>query len=220
MKKFFLILAGIIVGLCVANFTISQCEGSKEDVETVDTADIDGVISVENYLIKDFATMDTVAAKYVWYETCIKLTGEVDTLEAVSFEMVSNVFQVTTQVGESFTTDVYCGKHVDGKEWFDIKKNAFWVEDCDMTIYKDSLITFEQAFDALQKANCSKPKSVFCTLRKQVGPVDANPQYIFGNENRGLVYVDAVTGDVSTINPVFGKPDLLKAVTSDSIFTK
>lgn len=220
MKKLFFILAGIIVILCIANFTLSQCEGSKDEVEVVDTTNIDSVISVENFLNKDFAVMDTIAPKYVWYETNIKLTGEVDTLESVSLEMVSNVFQTTTQVGQSFVTNVYCGKHADGNDWFDVKENAFWVEDNDLTPYKDSLITFEQAFDALMKANCPKPKSVFCTLRKQVGPIDANPQYIFGNDNRGLAYVDAITGAVSTINPVFGEPDALKAFSPDSVFNK
>ena len=39
-------------------------------------------------------------------------------------------------------------------------------------------------------------------LRKQVGPVDANPQWIFGNLH-SQIYVDAVTGAVSKDNPAF-----------------
>jgi hypothetical protein len=222
MKKLFFILAGIIVVICVANFALSQCGGSEDVSEEsiTDTTDTDGVISVENYRLKDFAAMDSVQGDVAWYETCIKLTGEVDTLEEISFEMVSNVFQVNTKIGGGVKTDVYCGKHANDNDWFDVKNNAFWLDDFDMTAFKDSIITFQEAFEKLQQANCPKPKSAYCTLRKQVGPINANPQYVFGNENRGLVYVDAVTGEVSTINPAFGKPELLKAVSPDSVLVK
>ena len=220
MKKIFAIVASIAVVVGATLFTFNQCSESNDETEVVDTTDIAGVISVENYRLKDFIVMDTIGSDYVWYETCIQLTGEVDTLEAVSLEMVSNVFQTITPVGQGYVTNVYCGKHADGKDWFDVKKNAFWIEDENMMQYKDSIITFEQAFDALQKANCQKPKSAYCTLRKEVGIIEANPQYIFGNESRGIVYVDAITGAVSTINPAFGEPNTLKAYSRDSVFVK
>jgi hypothetical protein len=39
-------------------------------------------------------------------------------------------------------------------------------------------------------------------LRKEVAPLDCNPQYIFGNK-RAQLYVDAVTGEVKDYNPAY-----------------
>ena len=52
------------------------------------------------------------------------------------------------------------------------------------------------------EANIVKPHSKVCVLRKAVGPKEANVQYIFGNED-GAVFVDAVTGDVTDVDPFF-----------------
>ena len=58
------------------------------------------------------------------------------------------------------------------------------------------------------EANCPKPHSKKCTLRKELGPngADVNAQYIFGNSEQ-QVYVDAVTGKVSLTNPVYPSED-------------
>lgn len=74
MKKLFFILAGIIVAICVANFTLSQCGGSEDVSEesVTDTTDTDGVISVENYRLKDFAAMDSVLNSKVNIQTKVK----------------------------------------------------------------------------------------------------------------------------------------------------
>ena len=68
-----------------------------------------------------------------------------------------------------------------------------------------------QAYEKMMNANCPKPHSRHCVLRREVGPIaDINPQYIFGNDQM-QVYVDAMTGEVRTNNPVFPedfKPEL------------
>ena len=85
-------------------------------------------------------------------------------------------------------------------------KEGFWVEDYPLN-NEAVCISFEEAFTKLMEANCPKPHSRHCVLRKEIGPVDANPQYIFGN-SRAQIYVDATTGEVSTINPVFPDTNL------------
>ena len=221
MKKILFIIGAIAVVIGLSIFGFNKCSSKDNSTKTELNSDIDGVISVENYIAKDMAVMDTISSDYVWYETNIKMTGEVDTLDIPSLDMVSNVFQVITKFSEtSFNTDVYCGKHTGGKDWFDVKKNAFWIEDYDLMPYKGKLISFTEAFERLKQANCPKPKSAYCCLRKQVGAVDCNPQYVFGNDQRGLAWVDAVTGAVSTVNPAFGDIKTLKAVTPEAFNLK
>lgn len=78
-----------------------------------------------------------------------------------------------------------------------------WLEDNDMA--GDNItITYRQAYERLMQSNYEKPHSKKCTLRKMVGPRPCNPQYIFGNMHRCL-FVDVVTGDVTDINPAFGR---------------
>ena len=54
----------------------------------------------------------------------------------------------------------------------------------------------------MYEANIPKPHSKNVVLRKEIGSLDANPQYIFGN-SQAQVYVDAVTGEVRGYNPAF-----------------
>jgi hypothetical protein len=78
---------------------------------------------------------------------------------------------------------------------------GFWVEDMNMN---DEIIsvTYKQAFQLINEVNFPKPHSKNCVLRKEVGPIEANPQYIFGNIESQL-YVDALTGDVTDESPSF-----------------
>ena len=80
-------------------------------------------------------------------------------------------------------------------------KDGFWIEDC---VLNNEVIkvSYQEAFEKMMATNMPKPHSRHCVLRKEVGPKDANPQYIFGN-TRAQIYVDATTGKVSDKNPVF-----------------
>ena len=66
-------------------------------------------------------------------------------------------------------------------------------------------VTFNEVLEKINEVNMPKPHSKQCVLRKQVGPVAANPQYIFGNV-KSQIYVDAINGKVSDENPAFPKP--------------
>lgn len=65
-------------------------------------------------------------------------------------------------------------------------------------------ISYKEAYEKMMEANYPKPHSKHCVLRKEVGPYDCNPQYIFGNIE-AQIYVDAVTGAVSDQSPAFNK---------------
>lgn len=164
-----------------------------------------GTLNVEHVVATDKQTMYTQFNKdYRYFETQITLKNFLDG-ENASAEVaeINNVFQVVDIAEDQKSADVHVVmfNHV-GEKTETTVIHSFWMED---QLLNDEAIkvTFEQAFDKMMKANIVKPHSRKCTLRKQVGPKDANAQWIFGN-SRAQVYVDAVTGDVSAINPAFG----------------
>lgn len=139
---------------------------------------------------------------YRWFETCIKMNNFLDEENDGSVEEIVNIFQIVINRSEhSFDTKVFKFQHfADGTNVVD-SVDGFWVEDEPMN-QEAIKITFEEAYEKLMAANCPKPHSQYVTLRKQVGIVDANPQYIFGNLYEDI-FVDAVTGEVSETNPAF-----------------
>ena len=119
-----------------------------------------------------------------------------------SLAEVVNVFQAVIERGSGFDTKVYKFQHFSDGTNVNDSINGFWVED--QPLNEEAIkLTYKEAYDKLMATNCPKPHSRYVTLRKQVGPIDANPQYIFGNL-RETVFVDAVTGEVSDVNPAFG----------------
>ena len=221
MKKF-LILAAVAAATMVL---FSACEKEKKNAapapETATTTDnktvghkpdplwplaTKGTLNVEHVVATDKQTMYTQFNKdYRYFETQITLKNFMDGEDAsAEVAEINNVFQVVDVAEDQKSADVHVVmiNHAGDKTETTVI-HSFWMEDY---ILNDEAIkvTFEQAFDKMMKANIVKPHSRKCTLRKEVGPKEANPQWIFGN-SRAQVYVDAVTGDVSAINPVFGQ---------------
>ena len=120
-----------------------------------------------------------------------------------SISGISNIFQTIEKKGEGFDTQVIMFSHVGDSTQIDIV-HSFWVEDMPMDSIK---LTFKEAYEKMMATNLPKPHSRNCVLRKELGPIDANPQYIFGN-SKAQIYVDAITGDVTDKNPVY--PSSLK----------
>lgn len=194
MKKFiFTIAAAFVMG--VAFTACSKCSHDTEPTteETKTTQLINA----------DKAYMDSVDSAYMYFETTYVFSGNVDTLTTPDVVELLSVFETVDTA--KFDPTVYFAEHklgeTDSTSW-DVKKGAFWLEDLDLREY-DYKLTVEDAFDALTKANVKKPQTKYCVLRAQLGPKRCNPQFIFGNEKTGMVFVDAVTGNVTTVNPVF-----------------
>lgn len=142
---------------------------------------------------------------YRWYETCMMLNNFLDEENDGSLAEVVNVFQAVISRETGYDTKVFKFQHFADGTYAKDSVIGFWVEDFPLN-EEVITVTYQEAYDKLMATNCPKPHSRYVTLRKQVGPVDANPQYIFGNL-KSQVYVDAVTGEVSDVNPAFGKPE-------------
>ena len=210
MKKFFILVFSVIL---VSAFSSCNSCCSKSEVECDSLNDSlndslsDSLIitqAVENIISTDReAVYNMAGGDYRWFETCVVLKDFLDTEDCDgTVTDVSNVFQVVEMSEDGKSADVFVilAAHTPDTVAYEVK-HAFWIED--QPLNDEAItVTFKQAFERVMETNCPKPHSKHCVLRKQVGPVDANPQYIFGN-TEAQVYVDAITGDVTTDNPAF-----------------
>ena len=206
MKKinyFILILFTVLLGF-------SSCNSCQKESKPVDVVTETEMI-VENVTSTDKQYMFTTYGNdYRWFETCIKLVNYLDEENDGKVESITNVFQVVYETQESGHTcaDVYVifANHTADSTAYEVKE-GFWVED--MPMNDDAIkLTFKDAFEKLMQTNMPKPHSKNCVLRKPVGSVECNPQYVFGNTHE-TIWVDAVTGEVSETNPAF-PPELKK----------
>lgn len=196
---------------------VSSCKCTPEKQEPVEPAVEQAELVVENLISADRQAMFLeYGGSYRWFETCVLLTDYLDSVgdaadtvsvaDSVSvsvIEGVSNIFQaIIGDDGSSFDTYVISYAHTADTNSVE-KVHGFWVEDSPLN-EEEIKVTFQQAYDRLMETNLPKPHSRHVVLRKEVGPLDANPQYIFGN-SQAQVYVDAVTGEVRNYNPVFPK---------------
>lgn len=201
----------MFIAMFVAMFAISMVSCDRHKKQAVEPeAATEEVVENQALVVENVISMDrqdmflNYQNDYRWYETCIVLE---DYLDAEGSEgkvhAVSNIFQYVVEKDEhSADVRVVMYTHLPDTTAVEVV-NSFWIGDCVMNEAEIKL-TFEQAYDRLMQANLPKPHSKQVVLRKELGPKDANPQYIFGNV-QSHVYVDAVTGDVSTTNPVYGE---------------
>lgn len=195
MKKF--IYAFVAVAATVT--MLASCSNpSHEETPATEGTKITKLIEA------DKAHMDSIDTAYLYFETTFTFAGTVDTLTTPDIVNVSNVFETVDK--PKMTPTVYFAEHslgtTDSTKWT-VKEGSFWLEDLNLRDFKYS-VSVEDAFNILLKTNVVKPKSKYCVLRAQLGPVECNPQFIFGNDKTGVVFVDALTGKVSTMNPAFG----------------
>lgn len=203
MKKFMLLMA-IVCGMAFVSCTgYADKKVVGNDSITNDSTVVDSVNYVENAIAMDKENMYLTYGKdYKWFETCIVLNEYMDSENTNdSVVGISNIFQVLEQKdSKSFDVHVIMYTHVGDSTQVDVK-HGFWIEDQPMN--NDSIkVTFKEAYTKMMAANLPKPHSRQCVLRKEVGSKDCNPQYIFGN-SEAQVYVDAVTGNVTDMNPAF-----------------
>jgi len=196
MKKFFVFLVGLMLMIGVSSCTCTQQNGTLGDSKVAE-------LVVENTVSMDRQDVYlNHGENYRWYETGVQLKNFLDEENDGTIDMIVNVFQVIEEIDStSFDTFVYKYQHtLEGTTSDSI--HGFWIEDYPLN---DEVIkvSFKEAFEKIQEVNYPKPHTRQVVLRKQVGPVDANPQWIFGNLHSQL-YVDAVTGAVTDKNPAFG----------------
>lgn len=204
MKKLFYLftlLCVMFVGFTSCNSRSNEKADNaiKDNTETI--VNNDSMLVVENVVGMDRQYMFTNYGKdYRWYETCIVLKDFLDEENDGTITGVSNIFQVVFEKDNGADVNVIMFTHVGDSTQMDIKQ-GFWVED--MPMNEDAIkVTFKEAYNKVMAVNLPKPHSRHVVLRKEVGPNQINPQYIFGNA-QAQIYVDAVTGDVTDKNPAF-----------------
>ena len=195
----------LVAVLCMSLVSCNSCKSEKADNATNDTVEAvvnnDSALVVENVVGLDKQYMfNTYGKDYRWYETCIVLKDFLDKENDGTITGVSNIFQVVWEKGNGADVNVVMITHVGDSTQVDVKQ-GFWVEDYPMND-ETIKVSFKDAYDKVMAVNLPKPHSRHVVLRKEVGPIDANPQYIFGN-SQAQIYVDAVTGAVTDKNPAF-----------------
>lgn len=182
----------ILLFVMVLTIILASCERKKQPVvePVADTLVVENFISTD----KEFVFLN-YGENYFWYETSVTLKNFLDEENNAEIDEVVNVFQL-----DEGDPQVVISTHnslIDKVEIF----NSFWIEDFDMS--NDSIVvTFKEAFDAIMAVNLPKPHSKHVVLRKPVGPIPCNPQWIFGNMKEQL-WLDAVNGTIKTSNPAF-----------------
>jgi len=196
-KMFWIILLACAAVLIV----IQACSCEKEKSEKAWLCSSNPELNVEHSIAMDRQFMyANYADDYRWFETNIVLKDFMDEECDGTIVSIRNVFQYVIERGKGADVYVVLSSHT--LEGSTIERiHDFWIEDWPMND-DDISISFKEAYERLMEANCPKPHSRQVTLRKMVGPVEANPQWIFGNM-REQVFVDAVTGNVSVNNPSF-----------------
>lgn len=199
MKKFFVILASLLLMIGV-----SSCNSCTKKADTVSEPAVEVVSDNVAHLVSlDRENMFlNYGQDYKWYETCVVLKDFLDEENDGTVTGVSNIFQVLEQKGEGYDVHVVMFTHVGDVTETQVA-HTFWVEDRPMND-DEITVTFEKALELINQVNMPKPHSRQAVLRKEIGPLAANPQWIFGNQ-AAQIYVDAVTGEVRDYNPVYPK---------------
>ena len=170
------------------------------------------------YMAENYANDDHQCQ---WLECCIDFVDFLDEDNGHEVTSVTNIYKIVTSVDSAnFVEKVVLIAHTKDTMIVD-EKCGIWVGDNRMDIYAPFDINLEKALSQMYKANCPKPHSRHCVIRKEVGPKDCNPQYIFGNQ-QCQVYVDVMTGSVSATNPVFDgfdKLDVNDTIMADTVVT-
>jgi hypothetical protein len=139
---------------------------------------------------------------YKWFECCVLLKDYLDNECDGSIAGISNVFQVVEDKETSKDVFVVLAAHTPENTAYE-EKHTFWVEDLPLET-EEIKLTYKQAFERLMASIYPKPHSRNCVLRKPLGPIKCNPQYVFGNVTSQL-WVDAITGEVRNTSPAFPK---------------
>lgn len=190
MRKFFVVLASILIA-----FAVSSCKCTREEDPVIEFP--------EATIMADRAEMDEEVSTYKWFETRVEYDNFFDVDTTLAISKVESLFQVAVEDPLGIKTFVYDFIHEPGVENDTIPEpiEGFILDDKPLND-EQIVLTFSEALERLYEANLPKPHSAKVVLRKVLGPKVANAQYIFGNTEE-QVFVDAVTGDVTNKNPVY-----------------
>lgn len=162
------------------------------------------------------AHVDSINSDYLYFETSFELANTVDSLDSFSVSTIQSIYQVVDTTTSTPTVFVANYSFDSATVSWKVLEGAFWTEDVNLRS-KDVKLSPEDAFSALLKSNIAKPHSRFMVLRCPLGPVSCEAQYIFGNTDSGIVYVNAKTGKVTTTDPAFFPDSVAKQLTVEAL---
>lgn len=160
--------------------------------------------------------VDSISSDYLYFETSFELTNTADSLDSFSVSTIQSIYQVVDTTTSTPTVFVANYSFDSATVSWKVLEGAFWTEDVDLRS-KDVKISPEDAFSVLLKSNVAKPHSRFMVLRCPLGPVACEAQYIFGNTDSGIVYVNAKTGKVTTTDPAFFPDSVAKQLDAEAL---
>ena len=166
----------------------------------------------------DWMGMQYADKDWKWLECCIDMEDFIDEADTCKVAAVANIFsfiEVVDTVTGAFRPVVILCAHTADTSVVEYRE-GLWVGDNPMNDYNPMEVDFAHAWNHMMEANCVKPHSRHCVLRKEVGPIGGlAPIYIFGNET-AQVYVMSDNGDVTTTNPVFPEDANLEATPEET----
>lgn len=217
MKRILIFLTACVIG-CMFGVVIYDKYYNKPQPQTTNVSktllkshfSVDPVTMITSDKEQMFIIADSIMriGEYTrvetkFYESEVELNKELNIADSCAPVTVTNVFQIcktNPQLG-GIETDVYFFVHnANTESYLIIKKHDWWGGSNDI-IDTNINISLADAFEKVKESNYILPNSKFVVLRSKVGPTIVNTQWIFGNDNRGMLYVDAVTGKVTDIDP-------------------
>ena len=206
-----LLVATAWAGLC----SCSGCKGEtqKTDGPAVTSADYDGVVPDFNAGVSHIQALHrqtmygmvqkarSVDGGYEWRNSKVLFS---DSITARNIDGL----HVTSVTDVYYYWDKAKGPQVQFIA-SDVKKgtlippaiNDVWIEDADMS-EKEVRLSAEDVLERLKQWNGVLPPAVGMSLRYPVGPCECNAQWVLGDAF-DVIFVDAVTGDISNWNPAF-----------------
>lgn len=160
--------------------------------------------------------VDSINSDYLYFETSFELANSADSLDSFSVRTIQSIYQVVDTTTSTPTVFVANYSVDSATVSWKVLEGAFWTEDVDLRT-KDVKLSPEDAFSTLLKSNVAKPHSRFMVLRCPLGPVSCEAQYIFGNTDSGIVYVNAKTGKVTTTDPAFFPDSVAKQLDAEEL---
>ena len=214
MKKMIFLLTLLLA--MAGTVAVSSCNGCAKgaDAPKID----DPVVVYHDYdgVVEDFSA-GTARIQALHRQTMYSLIGG-EEYQWRNSRVVFNEAVTFDNIDELHVTDVidvfcywsdgmwvqYIASNVEKGVQIPWPINDVWIEDANMSEAPVKL-SAEDAVARLKEVNYTLPKDCnFITLRLPVGPKACNPQWTFGDAY-DVLFIDAVTGEVTDWNPAFGK---------------
>lgn len=211
MKKIiFLMLALVTLGMTVGVVACAGCskgETQKIDDPVVVYHDYDGVVQdftagVEHIQALHRQTMNVLieGQHYEWRNSKVLFNdsitfGNIDELKVVE---VTDVFYYWNDEGPNVQ---FIASNVKKGTILPPVIHDVWIEDASLND-KEIKLSAEDVLVKLKEWNGVIPPSICMSLRYPVGPCECNAQWVIGNAF-DVIFIDAVTGNVSNWNPAF-----------------